>query len=73
MIREGHTITQAVQVCYELITENRKREINGLVECMNQFKLKKGIILTFNQEENCPEDKRINIIPVWKWLLIQRQ
>jgi len=73
VIREGHTITQAVQVCYELINENRKREINGLVECMNQFKLKKGIILTFNQEENCPEDKRINIIPVWKWLLIQRQ
>ncbi len=69
VIREGHTITQAVQVCYELIPENRKREINGLIECMDTFKLKKGIILTFSQEEECPEDKRIKVIPVWKWLL----
>lgn len=69
VVREGHKITQAVQVCYELTPENRKREIGGLIVCMNQFKLKKGIILTFSQEEECPEDKRIKIVPVWKWLL----
>ena len=37
---------------------------------MREFKLKEGIILTYEQEEEIKIDnKLIKILPVWKWLL----
>jgi len=63
-------VTQAIQVCYDLNEENKKREVNGLVEAMDKFKLKEGLILTNDQEDELVVDgKKIVIKPVWKWLL----
>jgi predicted AAA+ superfamily ATPase len=39
------------QVCYEVTTDNQTREFNGLVEAMNFFNLTKGIIITYNQND----------------------
>ncbi len=61
---------QAIQVVWELNEENKKREIKGLIEAMEYFKIKKGTIFTYNQEEKIKENKySIQIIPLWKWLL----
>lgn len=61
---------EAIQVCYSLNEKNKDREINGLIDALEEFKLKKGIILTFDQlEEINVKDKKIKVIPVWKWLL----
>ena len=50
--------------------ENKDREISGLVEALNNFKLKRGLILTFDQEDEIKEDgKIIKILPIWIWLL----
>jgi len=63
---------QAIQVVWELNEENRKREINGLIEAMRYFKIKKGTIFTYNQEEEMKEDKyKIQVTPIWKWLLAE--
>jgi len=70
LIRKGVKIIDAIQVCYEINKENQDREINGLIEAMNKFKLKECLILTYNQEDKFViEDKVIKVIPVWKWLL----
>jgi len=70
VIKEGTKITQAVQVCYNLTEENKERELIGLSEAMEKFKLKEGMILTYNQEEEMIfEGRKIKLIPVWKWLL----
>jgi len=70
ILREGTKIKEAIQVCYELNNENKKREIEGLVEAMNKFNLKEGLILTFEKEEKIKvENKNINVKPVWKWIL----
>ena len=64
----------AIQVTKKLNDENEKREINGLLEVLSEYKLKKGIILTEEQEEErMIEDKNIRIIPVWKWLLAEKE
>ena len=69
LIREGTKIVKAFQVCYEVNEDSKNREINGLVEALNKFKLKEGIILTYNQEDNFEiENKSIKLIPLWKWL-----
>jgi predicted AAA+ superfamily ATPase len=61
---------QAIQVVWELNEENERREINGLIEAMKYFKIETGIILTYNQEKEIKLDKyRIQVLPVWKWLL----
>ena len=50
--------------------ETEKREIEGLLEAMESFKLKKGMIITESLEaERKIKGKRIKIIPAWKWLL----
>ncbi len=70
LVRDGTSITQAIQVCYEINRDNKDREINGLLEAMNKFKLKNGMILTYNQNDKFViKDKIIKAIPVWKWLL----
>ena len=71
IIKEGLKITKAIQVC--LILDNavtKKREVDGLIEAMKEYKLKEGLILTLDKEEGLVvEDKKITIKPVWKWLL----
>ncbi|MFH1682351.1 MAG: ATP-binding protein [Candidatus Woesearchaeota archaeon] len=69
IIREGITVTEAIQVT-ERLGENRDREIKGLLEAMAEFKLKEGLILTSDQEEEIKEgDKLIKVRPIWRWLL----
>jgi len=70
IVRNGTKISEAIQVCFDLNDENREREINGLTEAMDKFKLKEGLILT-NGEDNVinMENKKIIVKPVWKWLL----
>lgn len=70
IMREGTKIRKAMQVCYELNEKNKEREINGLIEVMEKFKLKEGLILTYSQEDKFKiKGKRIEVLPVWKWLL----
>ena len=59
------------QVTLELKEENEEREIAGLVEACKKLGLKKGTIFTFDEEDNrAIEDINIQILPVWKWLLL---
>ena len=53
------------QVWYELNANNRKREIQGLLQAMNKFDKTKGCILTYDHEEIIPENnKEIVVIPL---------
>jgi len=50
--------------------KTRKREIDGLIDAMNAYKLQSGLIITDDTEEEIIEnEKKITIIPAWKWLL----
>jgi len=64
-------ITEAIQVSWSIVDPNtRKREIDGLLEAMDEHKLKFGLILTDSEEEEIKVDKKnIKIMPVWKWML----
>ena len=71
LIKEGTKITQAIQVTTNLIEEKTKqREIKGLLEAINKYDLAEGTIITKNSEEIITkEDKKIKIIPLWKFLI----
>jgi predicted AAA+ superfamily ATPase len=67
---QGDEVKEAIQVCYELTDENKDREINGLIETMDEFKLNDGLIITGDlEEEEIRGGKKIVYKPLWKWLL----
>ena len=60
----------AIQVCWELNQRNERRELSGVAEAMKALDLRRGMILTYNQEEMVRhEGHEIALLPVWKWLL----
>lgn len=62
----------AVQASYTIQNEEtRKREVNALIELNKLKSLKEAYIITYDEEEQIERDKlTINVIPVWKWLLM---
>ena len=70
VVKQKEKIIKAIQVCFELNEENKKREIDGLINAMKRFKLNGGVILTYNQEDQfLIEGKKILVKPAWRWLL----
>ena len=68
VVKDREKVVGAIQVCYEFSDENRDREVGGLLEAMDELKLKEGLILTFNQEDEFEVDgRRVVVMPVWKW------
>jgi len=70
VIRKGRGVIGAIQVTDVVHEDNRERELLGLIEAMKKFNLKKGLILTDNEEDEVKVGKKkIKIMPIWKWLL----
>ncbi len=82
VVQSRNTITQAIQVCYELHKDNLDREVRGLLEVMEEFNLTEGLIITYDQSDfpslpkelqvEIPKNKTIKVIPAWQWLLIDK-
>lgn len=69
IIKEKESITKAIQVCLELNSENKKREISGLIKALSVFNLKEGIIITKDIDDIILQDEyNIKVVPIWKWL-----
>lgn len=70
VIREKDALKQAIQVTYSLESENMKRELDGLLEALEKFKLNSGLVITYSQEDELTvRGKKITIKPAWKWML----
>lgn len=75
LVKRELSINQAIQVTVSITDpQTKKRELEGLVEAMEQYQLDEGTILTLDEEgeEKVMIDrqaKKIRILPVWKWLL----
>ena len=69
VVRNGTKVGEAIQVCYEMGDSNKEREINGLMEAMDAFKLKEGLMLTLEQtDEFTVGEKKIRVMPVARWM-----
>lgn len=63
-----------IQVCYTLEGESTMRREVAALSAVHQFKpLEKALIVTYDEEGETVTDEGLNIeiIPVWKWLLLQ--
>ncbi|OGU74718.1 MAG: AAA family ATPase [Ignavibacteria bacterium RBG_16_34_14] len=68
--RDAGKKLELYQVCFELDEDNKDREINGMLSAMDYTRSKNGTILTLNQTDELDFDnKKINVKPVWQWLM----
>ena len=70
VIKEKNTITAAIQVTQKIDGKNESREINGLLDAMNTYKLRTGLILTRYDDDVIKINRQtIYVKPIWKWLM----
>jgi len=74
LIFENHKVTQAIQVCTDVNNKQiKEREESALLLALTEFKLDKGIIITKDLYKTVNiSGKKINYIPLWKWLLSEK-
>lgn len=65
VVKDRGKIIMAVQVCYDLNSENIDRELEGLKEAMKKFKVREGLIITSDSSDTFDS---IKAIPAWKWM-----
>lgn len=64
-------VCSAIQITKKLDEDNEKREVSGLLEAMKAYNLNEGLLLTEDQEDKKSiGNKKIIILPIWKWLLM---
>ncbi len=73
LVKEGLKISELMQICYSMDdADTKKREIVSLTNAMEEFNLKKGLIITWDHErEERVGGKKIICKPLWKWLLLK--
>lgn len=71
LVKEGLKVAELIQVCYSTDdADTKKRETVSLTNAMEEFNLKKGLIITWDYEsEERIGSKKIICKPFWKWLL----
>lgn len=71
IVKEKQRVKQAVQVCWNIEKkETKEREMKSLVIACKELKLREGLILTEDVEQEEKIDKiRIVFRPLWRWLL----
>ena len=60
---------QAIQCCYELNSENNKREFGGFAKIEENVKISNKIIITYNQEI---QEDNVSVIPAWKYFFEEK-
>lgn len=76
VLKQGTKIVAALQVCLSLQdASTKKRELQGLIEAMENYGLAQGFILTENDKISIEQlhhnnnKYTIHILPIWWWLL----
>ncbi len=70
VIKTNLKIKYAIQVSLSLKDlDVRKREVKGLLDAMNTYKLKEGLIITENEKETIEVcGKIIHVFPIYEWI-----
>lgn len=73
VVRDGFRVKQAIQVCFLMNSpDTRERELRGIVDAMKTYQLDEGFIITNTHEEEVRVgDKRVQVLPAWKWMMME--
>lgn len=67
VIQRGDSVSELIQVCWELNATNTEREVGGLLAAVGTTNCKKCKIVTYNQGETLYYgDVAIEVVSAWK-------
>jgi hypothetical protein len=70
VVFEKNKCKQVIQVCSQIDSDNKARELDGLIEAMEFFKLKEGFIITLNQKDKLGfNGKTVYLIPAFEFIV----
>lgn len=70
VIMQDSKIKELIQVSYNMDEETMEREIKALISAGRELKCKNMKIITHEYEDKkVSKNKKINIVPLWKWIL----
>ncbi len=73
MISEGGSVTELMQVTYELNQKNIERELHPLLSAMKELKPKRSMLITFNAVDKAiTVEKSIETLTFVQWALDAR-
>ncbi|MCL2334663.1 MAG: ATP-binding protein [Endomicrobia bacterium] len=69
--RQANQVSELIQVSYDISNPKTiKREVSALIEASDELNCQNLTILTWNNRQIIEErNKKINVIPVWEWLI----
>ena len=70
VVKKGKKVERIIQVSFD-INDSMDREIKSTIEAMEHFNVKKSVVITQDYEaKKRRNNKEIEFIPLWKWLII---
>ena len=71
VLKNGIEATELIQVCYESINPDvEQRETRALFEASDELKVKKLIVLTWDEKKEVKKDgMTVQFVSLWEWLL----
>jgi predicted AAA+ superfamily ATPase len=70
VVFEKNKCKQVIQVCSQIDSDNKARELDGLIATMEFFKLKEGFIITLNQKDKLVfNGKTVYLIPAFEFIV----
>jgi len=73
LVRATRGPGEAIQVSHTMTEEVRDRELKGLLEAMEKFEIKSGLVVTGDYEaRKRHRGKTVRFVPLWKWLLTDK-
>lgn len=79
IFKQGTKIKQLIQVCYDCSNiKTKERETRFLIKASKELKCNNLIIITNDKEGEARAEwfgikRKVNYIPLWKWLLDKNQ
>jgi predicted AAA+ superfamily ATPase len=69
VVMKHGAVVELIQVCYELTSDNLKREVKGLVQAMRFFNKHTATMVTFNNTDFVKEDGfEITVLPAYQYV-----
>lgn len=70
VVLEDRQPSLAIQVAWQFDSHDRERELRGLIEAMDAFNIRNGLILTYADEgRETYRGRAFAVTPAWKWML----
>jgi len=70
VVKEGESVSELIQVTYELTPENERREVGNLLKACRELRCRNLTVITWDQSgEIRREGETVKITPLWRWLI----